>query len=75
MRVHIASEPSSEITAHLGQALARVILQQEILIRNMGLLSKTNQENLGGAQEERRAPAQNMFHQPPSILLAGIHIG
>ena len=68
MREHIASEPSSKIT-HLGQALA--ILQQEVFIRNTGLLSKTNRENLGGAQE----PARNMLYQPPSILLAGIHLG
>ena len=72
MRVHIASEPSSEIT-HLGQALARVILQQEILIRNMGLLSKTNQENLGGAQEGRRhQPKICSTNLPASFLLESI---
>lgn len=71
MRVHIASEPSSEIT-HLGQALARVILQQEILIRNMGLLSKTNQENLEAQEERRHQPKICSTNLPASFLLESI---
>ena len=59
------------------QPLARAIILQKVLFRNVELVSCHQLEEFRKGQKEKgeASPYVHMAYQPPRILFAGIHLG